>query len=157
MMTYTSGTTGMPKGAMLSYRNALYKTAVGQEMFRSDDAMLAVAPLYAGQRHREGAAPAAEGACVAFRTPSHVDRDTARSARRRYRVDRPGWFGAMCHRHDAPKWKPAPIELREQQHPLHGAVRSASLEFKAIRLGARPEPRSPQEGGSRVFFNGRPG
>jgi len=48
LMTYTSGTTGMPKGAMLSYRNALYKTAVGQEMFRirGEDVMLAVAPLY---------------------------------------------------------------------------------------------------------------
>jgi long-chain acyl-CoA synthetase len=48
LMTYTSGTTGMPKGAMLSYRNALYKTAVGQEMFRirGEDVLLAVAPLY---------------------------------------------------------------------------------------------------------------
>ncbi len=48
LMTYTSGSTGMPKGAMLSYRNALYKTAVGQEMFGldGDDVMLAIAPLY---------------------------------------------------------------------------------------------------------------
>lgn len=48
LMTYTSGTTGMPKGAMLTYRNALYKTAVGAEMFRirRDDTLLAVAPLY---------------------------------------------------------------------------------------------------------------
>jgi long-chain acyl-CoA synthetase len=48
LMTYTSGTTGMPKGAMLSYRNALYKTAVGEDMFRirGDDVALAVAPIY---------------------------------------------------------------------------------------------------------------
>ena len=48
LMTYTSGTTGMPKGAMLTYRNALYKTAVGELMFRirADDVVLAVAPLY---------------------------------------------------------------------------------------------------------------
>lgn len=48
LMTYTSGTTGMPKGAMLTYRNALYKTAVGEERFgiRADDVILSVAPLY---------------------------------------------------------------------------------------------------------------
>ena len=48
LMTYTSGTTGMPKGAMLSYRNALYKTAVGADMFRirNEDTMLAAAPVY---------------------------------------------------------------------------------------------------------------
>lgn len=48
LMTYTSGTTGLPKGAMLSYGNAASKahgacqaTGVG-----SDDTLLAVAPLY---------------------------------------------------------------------------------------------------------------
>src|SRR5690606_22417878 len=48
LMTYTSGTTGMPKGAMLSLRNALFKTAVtadGNDV-RADDVMLAIAPLY---------------------------------------------------------------------------------------------------------------
>ncbi|NEX62419.1 AMP-binding protein [Noviherbaspirillum galbum] len=48
LMTYTSGTTGMPKGAMLTYRNALFKTAC--TAFASgaehDHVMLAVAPLY---------------------------------------------------------------------------------------------------------------
>jgi long-chain acyl-CoA synthetase len=48
LLTYTSGTTGMPKGAMLTYGNALFKSAVtadGHEL-RADDVMLAVAPLY---------------------------------------------------------------------------------------------------------------
>ncbi len=48
LMTYTSGTTGMPKGAMLTYRNALFKTAVtadGNDV-RRDDVMLAIAPMY---------------------------------------------------------------------------------------------------------------
>ena len=48
LMTYTSGTTGMPKGAMLSLRNALFKTAVtadGNDV-RGDDVMLAIAPMY---------------------------------------------------------------------------------------------------------------
>jgi long-chain acyl-CoA synthetase len=48
LLTYTSGTTGMPKGAMLSYGNALFKSAVTAEGHdvRGDDVMLAVAPLY---------------------------------------------------------------------------------------------------------------
>ena len=48
LLTYTSGTTGLPKGAMLTYRNALFKSAVtaqGHDV-RPDDVMLAVAPLY---------------------------------------------------------------------------------------------------------------
>jgi len=31
LMTYTSGTTGLPKGAMLSYGNALFKTAAASD------------------------------------------------------------------------------------------------------------------------------
>jgi long-chain acyl-CoA synthetase len=48
LMTYTSGTTGLPKGAMLTYRNALYKSAVAAECngVAADDMLLAVAPLY---------------------------------------------------------------------------------------------------------------
>ena len=48
LMTYTSGTTGLPKGAMLTYRNALYKTAASVEskQIAEDDVLLAVAPLY---------------------------------------------------------------------------------------------------------------
>ncbi len=48
LMTYTSGTTGLPKGAMLTYRNALYKAAVAADCngVSADEVMLAVAPLY---------------------------------------------------------------------------------------------------------------
>ena len=48
LMTYTSGTTGLPKGAMLTYRNALFKShaAADNNPVRADDVMLAVAPLY---------------------------------------------------------------------------------------------------------------
>ncbi|WHZ09659.1 MAG: Long-chain-fatty-acid--CoA ligase [Burkholderiaceae bacterium] len=48
LMTYTSGTTGLPKGAMLSYRNARFKTAASGDCngVRAGDVLLAVAPLY---------------------------------------------------------------------------------------------------------------
>ena len=48
LMTYTSGTTGLPKGAMLTYGNALYKsecTALASELQR-DSVALSIAPLY---------------------------------------------------------------------------------------------------------------
>ena len=48
LMTYTSGSTGLPKGAMLTYENARFKTAAAADCnaARSDDVLLAVAPLY---------------------------------------------------------------------------------------------------------------
>ena len=48
LMTYTSGTTGLPKGAMLSYGNALFKTAGAANCngVRQTDLLLSVAPLY---------------------------------------------------------------------------------------------------------------
>jgi long-chain acyl-CoA synthetase len=48
LMTFTSGTTGRPKGAMLSYRNALFKSAAAADCggVRQDDVLLAIPPLY---------------------------------------------------------------------------------------------------------------
>ena len=48
LMTYTSGTTGLPKGAMLTYANALFKTRASAESYGATpgDVLLAVAPLY---------------------------------------------------------------------------------------------------------------
>jgi len=48
LMTYTSGTTGLPKGAMLTYGNAAFKTAASAACNGAgpDDVLLAVAPLY---------------------------------------------------------------------------------------------------------------
>jgi long-chain acyl-CoA synthetase len=48
LLTYTSGTTGLPKGAMLSYGNALFKSSAAADCngIGSDDVVLAVAPLY---------------------------------------------------------------------------------------------------------------
>jgi len=48
LMTYTSGTTGLPKGAMLSYANALFKTAAAANCngVGPADVLLSIAPLY---------------------------------------------------------------------------------------------------------------
>ena len=48
LMTYTSGTTGLPKGAMLTYRNALFKSACAADCngVGGDEVILAIAPLY---------------------------------------------------------------------------------------------------------------
>ena len=48
LMTYTSGTTGLPKGAMLSYGNALFKTRAAGDCngVTADDVLLSIAPLY---------------------------------------------------------------------------------------------------------------
>jgi len=48
LMTYTSGTTGLPKGAMLSYGNALFKTRAAADCngVTQDDVLLSIAPLY---------------------------------------------------------------------------------------------------------------
>jgi len=48
LMTYTSGTTGLPKGAMLSYGNALFKTCAAADCngVTADDVLLSIAPLY---------------------------------------------------------------------------------------------------------------
>ena len=48
LMTYTSGTTGLPKGAMLSFGNALFKTTVTAQAsgLQAGDVSLSVAPLY---------------------------------------------------------------------------------------------------------------
>jgi len=48
LMTYTSGTTGLPKGAMLSYGNALFKTRAAADCngVNGNDVLLSIAPLY---------------------------------------------------------------------------------------------------------------
>ncbi|MDM0026887.1 AMP-binding protein [Variovorax saccharolyticus] len=48
LMTYTSGTTGLPKGAMLSYGNALFKTRAAADCngVTDSDVLLSIAPLY---------------------------------------------------------------------------------------------------------------
>ncbi|WP_209123134.1 class I adenylate-forming enzyme family protein [Alkalihalobacillus sp. BA299] len=47
LMVFTSGTTGRPKGAMLTYENALFKTAASVHAYgiKADDTWLSVMPL----------------------------------------------------------------------------------------------------------------
>jgi len=48
LMTYTSGTTGLPKGAMLTHGNAMFKSAAAADCsgVQASDVPLAIAPLY---------------------------------------------------------------------------------------------------------------
>ena len=48
LMTYTSGSTGLPKGAMLTHGNTLFKISSSAKVYSIgvDDVLLAVAPLY---------------------------------------------------------------------------------------------------------------
>ena len=48
LMTYTSGTTGLPKGAMLTYQNAWFKTqaSIATKDIGPQDTLLSIAPLY---------------------------------------------------------------------------------------------------------------
>jgi len=47
-MVYTSGTTGLPKGAMLTYGNALFKTAASfhANQMKPDNVLLSVMPIF---------------------------------------------------------------------------------------------------------------
>ncbi|MCB2227750.1 MAG: AMP-binding protein [Desulfarculaceae bacterium] len=48
LLQFTSGTTGLPKGAMLSHGNQLYKSAAQAQMYQyqADDVMLTAMPIY---------------------------------------------------------------------------------------------------------------
>ena len=92
LIAYTSGTTGMPKGAMLTYGNALYKTSVSSDGYgvTGDDVLLAVAPLY----HIAGMLMGINVAVYAGATTVLLFRFDARAAMQaieRHRVT--SWYG----------------------------------------------------------------
>lgn len=76
LIVYTSGTTGRPKGAMLTYKNALYKTACASEFYQlnSHDCLLGVMPIchIAGNVLGVGM-PAYTGASVVLQTRFEPD------------------------------------------------------------------------------------
>jgi len=94
LMTYTSGTTGLPKGAMLTFDNALYKTGVSVDAYdvRPDDVMLAIAPMY----HIAGMLMAVDMGVLAGATSVlmyRFDPVAVMQAIERHRV---GWWYAMA-------------------------------------------------------------
>jgi non-ribosomal peptide synthetase component F len=151
LMTYTSGTTGLPKGAMLSYENARYKTAASADCngMSAGEVLLAVAPLY----HIAGMVmgvnlPVYTGAtCVllyrfdplgvaqALQQPPHHLVVQHRAHERRAHA------GARRARHGLERAAPQPGD--EFRHHLHRAVGAAVAPVRAqLRLargGLRPE------------------
>ncbi len=94
LITYTSGTTGLPKGAMLTHGNARYKTAVSTAGYRvsHDDVLLAVAPLY----HIAGMLTGVDIPVYAGATTVLLYRFDARSAMEAIETHRVSWWYSIA-------------------------------------------------------------